>query len=217
MSLRLSTLEFGSYLSYSPRGDSEDEKRSKTTVENLKNDLYVLNPPILMSNHIAALIRRNITRLPFAGLFSNNPILVPIPKSSLMTSETLWVPKRLANALIRNGLGKAAEDCLQRTVPLRKAATSRPSNRPTAAEHYDSIEVQTTLSHPKEFLLIDDVITRGATMIGAANKLQDAFPGVSIKAFAAIRTISPPDVFTKINDPCKGEITLKVQGTFRRP
>jgi predicted amidophosphoribosyltransferase len=216
MNLLLSTLEFGSLLTYSPSGNSEAEKRSKTAMRNLKNDQYLSNPPILMSNFISALIKEKITKLPFADFFKNNPILVPIPNSSLMTSETLWVPKRLADALIRNGLGKTTEECLKRTNPLPKAATSLARNRPTAAQHYHSIEVQTTLSDPIEFLLID-VVTRGATMIGAANKLLDAFPRASIRAFAAMRTMSPPYIFAKTIDPCKGVITFVDEEAFRRP
>jgi hypothetical protein len=121
------------------------------------------------------------------------------------------------DALIRNGLGKTTEECLKRINPLPKAATSLARNRPTAAQHYHSIEVQTTLSDPIEFLLIDDVIIHGATMIGTANKLPDAFPRASIRAFAAMRTMSPPYIFAKTIDPCKGVITLVDEEAFRRP
>ena len=81
--------------------------------------------------------------------------------------------KRLANALIRNGFGKCIEECLKRVKPLPKTTTSLAENRPNAAQHYDSIEVQTILSEPNELLLVDDIVTCGATMLGIANKLQD--------------------------------------------
>jgi hypothetical protein len=42
-------------------------------------------------------------------------------------------------------------------MPLRKAATSLPRNRPKASEHYDSLGVRKMLSEPREMLLIDDV------------------------------------------------------------
>lgn len=70
---------------------------------------------------------------------------------------------------------------------------------------------------PQEILLVDDIVTRGTTMLGAASRLRDVFPGVHIRAFAAMRTITPPATFNAIYDPCKGEITLNGQDTFRRP
>ena len=212
----LSTIEFGSLLSYSPRGTSDLEQYSRTWMLHLKNDRPVLNPPISMSEYVSKIIKNTMTTSPFTYFFKVNPILVPIPKSSLMKPETLWVPQRLANALVQNGLGITVEECLKRVMPLRKAATSLPMNRPKASEHYDSLGVRKMLSEPREMLLIDDVITRGATIIGAANKLHDAFPAVHIRALAAIRTISTQNL-TAIYDPCIGQITLEGQYTSRRP
>jgi predicted amidophosphoribosyltransferase len=185
-------------------------------MQHLKNDRPLLNPPILMSELISKTIKEAPT-LPFIHFFKINPILVPIPNSSLMRPGTLWVPQRLANALVRNGLGNAAEECLRRNVPLPKAATSLAENRPKAAQHYTSLGIQKMLSEPKEILLVDDVVTRGATMLGAANRLKDAFPRANIRAFAAMRTISSPDDFKDFYDPCEGEIMLNNEETFRDP
>jgi predicted amidophosphoribosyltransferase len=215
--LRLSSLEFGSLLSYSPRGTSDAEKQSRTAMRNLKDDQVVPNSNILMSDYISELIKKKMVALPFAHFLEINPILIPVPNSTLMNPGTLWVPKRLAHALVRNGFGKAIVECLKRVKPLPKAARSLASDRPKAVQHYESIEVQSMLSEPNEILMIDDIVTRGATMLGAANKLQDAFPNARIRAFAAIRTISPPDVFNAVYSPCKGIITLVGQNSFREP
>jgi hypoxanthine phosphoribosyltransferase len=101
--------------------------------------------------------------------------------------------------------------------PLRKAATSLARDRPTALQHYESLEVKKMLSDPSEILLIDDIVTRGATLLGAANSLKKAFPRAHINAFAAMRSISPPDIFREVYDPCKGIISLDGRSTFRRP
>ena len=183
----------------------------------LKNDEPSSNPPALMSDQISKNIKERMTRLPFAHFFKTNPILVPIPNSSLMDSGTLWVPRRVANALIRHGLGKMVVECLQRVQPLLKSATSLAKDRPKAAQHYESLRIQKILSEPEEILLVDDIVTRGATMVGGANKLKDAFPGARIRAFAAMRTISPPQIFSAIYDPCLGEIMHSGQDTFRKP
>jgi predicted amidophosphoribosyltransferase len=213
--MHLSWVEFGSLLTYSPRGMSEPEQQSRTAMRRLKNDEPSSNPPALMSDLISNTIRKRMTRLPFANFFEINPTLVPIPNSSLMQPGTLWVPQRLASALVQNGLGIAVEECLKRVLPLRKSATA--DNRPKADEHYASLGVQKMLSESKEFLLVDDIVTRGATILGAANKLIDTFPEAHIRAFAAMRTISPPDQFKAINEPCIGEITLRGGEAYRRP
>jgi predicted amidophosphoribosyltransferase len=210
-------IEYGSLLSYSPRGESDLEKYSRTIMRRLKNDHFISNPPILMSDFISDIIKRRITTIPFAHFLQTNPILVPIPKSSLTKPGTLWVPHRLANALVQNGFGRTVEERLERVKALPKSATSLPKDRPKAAQHYDSLGIQKMLSEPKEILLVDDVVTRGATILGAANRLKDAFPGAHFRAFAAMRAISDPENFKDIYDPCEGKIELVGKDTSRDP
>lgn len=99
-----------------------------------------------------------------------------------------------------------------------KAASSPPNERPTPTEHYESIGVQGNLSKPDDIVLIDDIVTRGATLLGAANRLADVFPKTRIRAFAAMRTIGNPSEFNDVYDPCIGKIELRASGdTLRRP
>jgi predicted amidophosphoribosyltransferase len=216
--MNLAQLEFGALLTYAPRGDSPEIQHSKDVMIALKRDGFVGKPPILMSEWIAQTILRRISELPFASFFQPNTILIPTPKSSLMRPNTLWVPERIATALVRTGIGRDVASCLVRAKPVRKAALSAPGERPTAVEHYESMSVQGSLSKPSEILLVDDVVTRGATLLGAANRLADIFPEARIRAFAAMRTISNPDEFEKVYAPCVGMIDLWESGdTFRRP
>lgn len=216
--MNLQRIEFGSYLSYSPKCDSVAAQESRTARTALKND-HVLRTDgsMLMSDYIGETIRTSIGQLPFARFFEGNPILVPIPRSSLMQDGTLWVPKRLANALVRRCLGKSAEECLKRVVAVRKSSTSSAADRPKAHDHYQSLRVQKIFPEPSDILMIDDIVTRGATAMGAANRLIEAFPNASIRLFSAMRTISPPDVFSQISAPCKGTIELRGSDCFRRP
>jgi hypothetical protein len=217
--MRISEIEFGSLLTYSPRGNSNAQSLSRTARTILKNDGFLKSGSndILMSYYIADRISMNLRRLPFADYFNVNPILVPTPNSSLNRSGTLWVSQRLATALFRRGLGSRVAECLNRVTPLRKSATSLAADRPKAREHYDSMEVTRMLDEPTEILLIDDIVTRGATLLGAANKLADAFPHARIRALVAMRTISTPSVFVRINEPCIGTIALSNDETFRNP
>jgi predicted amidophosphoribosyltransferase len=216
--MNLSQLEFGALLTYAPRGYSPEIRHSKDVMLALKRDGFVGTPPTLMSEWIAQTIQRKMAELPFASFFQPNTILVPVPKSSLMQPNTLWVPERIATALLMTGIGKGVASCLVRVKPVPKAALSIPSERPTTAQHYESMSVQGSLSKPDEILLVDDVVTRGATLLGAANRLADAFPQSHIRAFAAMRTISNQNEFENVYAPCVGTIDLWESGdTFRRP
>jgi hypothetical protein len=64
---------------------------------------------------------------------------------------------------------------------------------------------------------VDDIITRGATTLGGASRLHEAFPKARIRAFAAMRTMTPPSEFKGITDSCVGVITLMGIDTYRRP
>lgn len=216
--MQLSQLEFGALLSYSPHGTNQKAAHSRDVMKALKRDQYVSKPPILMSEWIAKTVQQKMAELPFAGFFKPNTILVPAPKSVLMKPDTLWVPQRLATALVATGIGKQVEACLKRTKPVSKAASSSPSQRPTALQHYESLSVQSTFVEPDEIILVDDVVTRGSTFIGCANRLMEAFPQSHIRAFAAMRAKSNPDEFENVYSPCIGNINLLGTGeTIRRP
>lgn len=214
--MQLSKLEFFSLLSYSIRGTSDAEQGSKTWRNAVKNDQYVQinSDSKLTSELIADWLAKNTSIQPFSDYFKPSAVLVPIPKSTLMQTGTLWIPQRLANALAARNLGKSFE-CLERVTPLSRASTSTAANRPKAIDHYNSMRVQTILSEPSEILLVDDVVTRGATAIGAANRLIEAFPNTRIRLFAALRAVSSPDVFKEIYDPRIGTIELRGDQTYR--
>ncbi|MDR1992086.1 MAG: hypothetical protein LBQ98_01075 [Nitrososphaerota archaeon] len=214
--MKISELKYATLLSYSPHENTSDALESKYLTYSLKQDRYEGQPPILMSDWVAKKTQENNGL--FYTFFQSNTILVPVPSSSLMEKDTLWVPERIANALVKKGFGKQVASCLRRETAVRKATTSPSHERPSVKDHYDSLSVQGSLSEPEDILLIDDVITRGATLLGCANRLITAFPNCRINAFAAVRTISNPEKFKKLQDPCVGTIYLNdTGGTIRYP
>jgi predicted amidophosphoribosyltransferase len=175
----------------------------------LKNDSFVNDPPVLISDWIGETLRQTRFSSQFDDFFHPDTILVPIPKSSLMRAHTLWVPSRIASALLRNGFGTGVTSYLERIKAVRKASTSLPQDRPKAAEHFQSFAVRGSLPHPQDIVLVDDIVTRGATFFGAAERLIEAFPNVSLRAFAAMRTISDPSKFTSFLDPHFGKVEYR--------
>jgi hypothetical protein len=220
MTLTVGQIEFGSLLTYCPRRSTPEEQESAKLMLALKNDEYVQvgSAVMLMSDWVASEVKRRFATLQFGHFFRSNPILVPVPKSSLMTPGMLWVPDRLAKALVKNGIGKEVSRMLERTVPIRKAALSDSWARPTALEHFQTLSAIQTISKPNEILLIDDVVTRGATLLGAANRLLDSYPEATVRAFAAMRTQSSSFSFKNDSGSSTGIITLLANGnTQRRP
>ena len=137
-----------------------------------------------------------------------------------MQRDSLWVPERISTALVKVGLGKESIPLLVRETPVPKAAWSKPSERPKAKDHIGSMSVQKRIPEPPaQILLVDDIITRGATALGAANKLAEAFPLAQIRAFAAMRTISDPSEFQSSFNPVIGTVQYipSTGGTVRRP
>jgi hypothetical protein len=218
--MRLNQLEFGSLLSYCPRGDSSEEiQRSRRIMRCVKNDYFVEDPPVLMSEWISRTMEGRRSELPFNSFFGANSVLVPLPRSSLLQPDSLWVPERIANALVKRRFGARVLSCLTRLRAVRKSATSQAELRPTPTEHFQSFAVQGNLGSAKDIVLIDDIITRGHTMIGAANRLLEAFPASRIHAFAAMRTISDSNDFSRIYDPQIGSIEYRenLDDCLRRP
>jgi predicted amidophosphoribosyltransferase len=188
----------------------------------LKHDRPVIDSSsrsILMSQWIAQTIRDLKDNLPFGDYFTGETLLVPVPKSVLMQTDTLWVPQRITNAMMALGLAVRTASCLTRVAAVPKSASSSPENRPKPIVHYDSLEVQGNLTPTSEILIVDDVITRGATICGAANRLIEAFPDARIRAFAAMRTVSNPSEFQNPWQPTTGIIRYREtqQDTMRNP
>lgn len=93
----------------------------------------------------------------------------------------------MAHAINQNGFGKTVIELVKRDIALPKSSTSLSKDRPKAAQHYNSIDISNKLlSETNEILLIDDVITRGATSLGLASKIAGIFPKSNIRTFAAI-------------------------------
>jgi len=220
MPLQLTDLKCSALLSYcSERSSDAVIQHSKGVRSLVKNDGYYPEAKTEMSQWIAQNIKENFNSLVFKDFFQPDSILIPIPRSGLMQSGTLWVPDRVANALVKQGLGARAIPCLERTIAVPKAAYSLPKDRPSAQMNYDSLKVlQGLISIPKRILLIDDIVTSGSTAVGAANRLREAFPGAQISTFAAMRTISRKIEFGSEYSPYVGNIRLYPDGRcWRRP
>jgi adenine/guanine phosphoribosyltransferase-like PRPP-binding protein len=84
--------------------------------------------------------------------------------------------------------------------------------------HYESLSVVPGFELPDaRFLLIDDVVTRGRTLLAAALRLHEAFPQARITAFALLRTLGFKDHIDTLLDPCVGRIGWRAGDARRNP
>ncbi len=218
--MKTSQILFGSYRAIPSQGVSEYKEHSQIKYK-IKHERFFNtgSRTVPASEFFAMKIKNEIDKMPFKDLFSKDTILVPAPKSSLLKPSTLWVPKLFAEKLVKMGLGKGVEPCLKRVDAVTRSSTAKLTNesRPTAIDHYNSMQVKEIVYEPNDILVVDDIVTRGATLLGSVNRLKDVFPNAKIRGFALVRTISNPDKFKKVEDPCKGTITLRGDYTFREP
>jgi len=119
--------------------------------------------------------------------------------------------------LVNEGLGRTAWPGLHRVRAVRKSATAAPGNRPTVGVHYASFSIERSPMPLEKVVLIDDVITKGRTLLAAASRVHEAFPQAHISAFALVRTMGLIPGVPQLLDPCKGEIRWKAGDAHRSP
>ena len=151
-----------------------------------------------------------------AGFFRDTDVLVPVPRSSTKACGR-WVAADLARALVHEGLGTMAWPGLHRICAVPKSATAAPGGRPTVSRHFESFLMERPPVDPATVVLIDDVITRGRTLLAAAARVRETLPHAQIRAFALLRTLGLVAGVEQLLDPCRGEIRWQRGDAWRIP
>lgn len=221
---------FASFYAYAPLDDGRLCEAARRMCARLKEA-----DPRALAGFAAQVWRDNAANGQFAELFGRNAVLVPVP-GSRSGSTAPWVGERLAWCLKEMGLACALWPCLRRCHSVRKSAFAAAGERPTVLEHYASFAVDRAASgfdefgnvqqglcperrpwvragcHPESaesaprLVLVDDVVTRGRTLLAAAARLRQAFPGREVRAFALMRTLSRGQALWRNPDPCEGQV-----------
>lgn len=153
-----------------------------------------------------------------AGFFPAAAILVPVPGSSPSPWGRATPSGRLATVLCEHGFGKGIWFGLRRVRAVRKSATAARGARPSLRTHFDTIAVE-SIQRPQtsHLVLIDDVVTRGRTLLAAALRLREIFPQADIRGFALLRTMGYSPVFNELLVPCTGKIQWVCDDARRSP
>jgi predicted amidophosphoribosyltransferase len=201
----LRNVAFCSCYIYSPRGNTYVSAASRQLCARLK-----LGDAAWLPSY-AGVVRELTTRhAAFAELFTADAVLVPVPGSD-PSATRVWAAERLAVALHGVLLGKSVWIGVRRRFPVRKSATALNVDRPTTQQHYESLSVPSLPGRaavaciaPQRIVLIDDVITKGRTILAAATRLHEAFPHADIRAFALVRTMGFLTDVSRFLEPCEG-------------
>lgn len=207
----ISNLRFGSLLTYTAREGGDLGVRSRKLRDRIKN----CHPPhvdrvceILIQNlhdqgELSEIFdRERITLVPVPGS-------APLPPSDSAARGALWSSLHYCKSFQRAGIECSVEPCLRRTVRVTKSAFAGPGERLDPQEHYDSMAVSSpNIFMGETIVLVDDFVTRGSTLIGAASRITESFPKANVVAFVIVRTVYS-HLLEKLIAPCLGTITCE--------
>jgi phosphoribosylpyrophosphate synthetase len=201
-----SRLKYAACYAYSPKGESDTSQRSRLLCARVKN-----GSPKWLKSYVAGLHGH------FCDFFHEHTLLVPVPQYFSHARTSLWVARRLAFTLREAGLGEEVWTGLRRVSTVERSSSAWMWQRPTVQQHYRSLAVIPSPRHPSDIVLVDDVITKGRTLIAAAMRLREAFPAGTIRAFALVRTMGFIHDVERLFDPCEGVIHWNGRDAYREP
>ena len=196
----ISYVTFASCYVYSPRATGWVALSSRLMCEQVK-----ASDPLRLARYAACVYRRSLQDVRFGDLFRRGAALVPVPGSA-RTDDAPWTALALAIALSEVGFALPVWIGLRRRYGVTKSATAPSTARPSVYAHYDSFAAVPATMPVQRVVLIDDVITKGRTLLAAAARLRSVLPHADIRAFALIRTQGFAHRIEHLVEPCHGVI-----------
>jgi predicted amidophosphoribosyltransferase len=196
----IDSVAFASCYVYSPAGDSAICARSRLLRALLKDgDAH------FMIKYAVRVRQQMLPASVLADFFLSGDVLVPVPRSAPKAGGA-WPAAELARALVQAGVGSTMWPGLQRVFAVKKSATSAKGSRPSVARHYESFRLEPLELRPASIVLVDDVITKGRTLLAAAARINEALPGAQVRAFALLRTLGMISDLHRLLEPCRGQV-----------
>ena len=204
-------LAFASSYVYAPRAVGWLARSSRLVCARVK-----AIDPLWLPGYAGWVYRSSLQDRQLASIFACGAVLVPVPGSA-RTTEGPWAALALAVALARVGFALPVCSVLWRRYGVRKSATAPSSARPTVQQHYDSFGVLAPAMPMRKVVLIDDVITKGRTLLAAAARVHAAAPCADIRAFALIRTLGFACNIERVAETCHGMVRWTAGDARREP
>jgi hypothetical protein len=208
-----SEVRFAALLVYSPDGLGEASRRSAKAVADIKNCL----PDYI--TRIGERFEETFRNGMFREFLGDDVLLVPAPRRApFKTKDAAWPAQKICDALASRKLCAGVEPLRVRHTAIRKSALLRKgADRPGPEEHETTIRCADILAQPPpRITIVDDVVTRGATLLGCARVVAARFPSCEVRALAVVRTMSKQEI-TAMLEPVEGRIRLQNGAPRREP
>jgi hypothetical protein len=209
--LPVSSVTFVSCYIYSPHAPGWLADASRELRDRVKS-----SDPLWLPRYAGFVYRSSFANRYLAALFAPDAVLVPVPGSA-RSGEAPWAAFRLAAALSEVGFALPIWIGLRRRYAVTKSATAPSAGRPTVQQHYDSFAAMPAAQPIRRVVLIDDVITKGRTLLAAAARLRVELPFTDIRGFALIRTQGLVDHIEHLAEPCQGVVRWAGGDARREP
>ena len=206
-----SSVTFSSCYIYSPRAAGWLAQASRQLRDRVKS-----SDSLWLPRYAGFVYRSSLQDPQLRSLFTPDTVLVPVPGSAC-SEETWWAALRLAVALSEVGFALPIWTGLRRRYAVTKSATAPIAGRPTVHQHYDSFEVMPAAGSIRRVVLIDDVITKGRTLLAAALRLRLELPLSDIRGFALIRTEGFVQQIKRLEESCHGVVRWAGGDARREP
>src|SRR5262249_12122995 len=160
-----------------PRGEPETSRKSQDITYGIK----AAQPNILRG--VVARLEVEFSGGQFGDFLGRDVTLVPAPRRTPLVAGALWPANRICDEFIRKRLARETVPYLARIKTVPKSAWAAPGERPTARTHIESMTVESTLLRPAKITVVDDVVTKGNTLLAACSLLKAMFPEAEVRAF----------------------------------
>lgn len=196
----LSEIEYFSFLNYHSKGTSNSAKKSRMVRDALKNIDTEAIPKVV------AALAKYYSEGSFGNLLTD-AVLVPAPRSApLLTPDSAWPCKVLCEEMLKHGLGNKSIHALVRHESVAKSSFQTHGNRPPASIHFKSLKYVGGISSTDKVVIVDDILTKGATMLAMASHLAESAKVRNIACFALMRTRNFLEDIDKIIEITRGQI-----------
>jgi hypothetical protein len=174
-------------------------EKGKELVLHVKNGKFILpageTTPVSAADYVVRLINGLPVNHPLRGLFGDDYVIVPAPGHSLIRPGAKTPLGLLAERMAHARLGDRYEDIVRRTVAVPKMSLQPPGGRFDYSQHLETIEAKSLGNPAGGILVLDDVVTTGATLYATCLSISNANPGVKVKAFGISRTDQSSSTF----------------------
>lgn len=201
---------------YTPKvieGECEAGAKSRRLVRAIKNETHMAS----VRWGLAKYLEEHLSVETKEKFFGADTTLVPMPgHAPLKDQSSRWPSRVLCEQFVGQGLGRNWLPLLARTKPVAKSSFVPSDQRPDAQTHFESLSCALQEGVGERITVVDDVITRGATLLAAVGALKAVYPAKQVQGFALIRTMSGIAI-ERVVDPVEGIVFLNGGQTARRP